>query len=67
MGSSSRVYISKIAAIMATGSEQLFKSEATQKRELQLSPLSKYSEFGVYSMKKTGGRRRMFISSSGAS
>ena len=53
--------VSKIAAIMATGSEQLFKREATQKRELQLSPLSKYSEFGVFSMKKTGGRRRMFI------
>ncbi len=52
---------------MATGSEQLFKREATQKRELQLSPLSKYSEFGVNSMKKTGGRRRMLSSASRAS
>jgi hypothetical protein len=43
---------------MAMGSEQLINREGgTQKTELQESPLSTYSEFGVYSMnqKEVGG------------
>jgi hypothetical protein len=32
----------------------------TDKRELY-SRLTKYWDFGVYSMNKTGGRRKMFI------
>jgi hypothetical protein len=37
----------------------------TQKRELE-SPLSKYRGFSVYSMKKTGGRRKLFITGANA-
>jgi hypothetical protein len=32
-----------------------------ENRELAESPLSKYRGFGMYSMNKTGGRRKMFI------
>jgi hypothetical protein len=46
---------------MAMGFEQLINKEGTEKTELQESPLSKYSRFGVYSMNKTEGRRGMFV------
>ncbi len=49
----------------ARGSEPLFKRTGTivYRKEGNLSPVSRYMEFGVYSMNNTGGRRKIFITS----
>ncbi len=45
------------------GSEHLFNREGiiVYRKEVNRVPLYKYRGFGVYSMKKTRGRRKKFI------